>query len=71
MFDWSKASLHRNTNEKRKILTDILLNVFKKLIFHKTQKFDYKTLNWMNRLIMLFFKNNIKTYREILCQSNR
>ena len=71
MCDWSKAFLHRNANEKRKILTDILLNVLKNLIFHKNQKFDYKTLNWMNRLIMLFFKNNIKTYREILCQSNR
>ena len=27
-FDWSKAFLHRNTNEKCKIMANILLNVF-------------------------------------------
>ena len=42
-FDRSKAFLHRNANEKWKILTDILLHVFKKFIPHKTQMFYYKT----------------------------
>ena len=42
-FDWSKAFLHRNANEKCKILTDILLTVFKNLIPHKSQMFSYKT----------------------------
>ena len=28
-FDWSKTFLHRNANEKGKILTDTLLNVLK------------------------------------------
>ena len=43
MIDWSTTFLHWNTNEKCKILTDILLDVFKTFIPNKTQKFDYKT----------------------------
>ena len=39
-FDRSKAFIHRNANEKCEILTDVLLNVFKNYIPHKTQKFD-------------------------------
>ena len=62
MFDWSKDSLHRNTNEKCKILTDTVLNVFKNFIPHKPKKFDYKTSDWMNRSITLSL-NNIKTYQ--------
>ena len=38
-FDWSKPFFHRNANEKCKILTDSLLNIFKNFIPHKTQKF--------------------------------
>ena len=49
MFDWPKASPHRHANEKCKILTDILLNVFENFIPHKTQKFEHKTLDWMNK----------------------
>ena len=39
-FDWSKVFLQRNANEKCKILTDVLSNIFKNYIPHKTQKFD-------------------------------
>ena len=35
-FDWSKAFLHRSVNEECKILTEILLNVFKNFIPNKT-----------------------------------
>ena len=42
-FDWSKAFLHQNPKEKCKILTHVLLNVFKNYIPHKTQNFDHKT----------------------------
>ena len=66
-FDWSKAFLHRNANEKYKILTDVLLNVFKNYILHKTQKFDYKTPDWMKKSITLSLKKKIKIYQEILC----
>ena len=65
-FDWSKAFYHRSVNEKCKILTEILLNVFKDLIPNKNQKFDYKTPDWMNRSITLSLKK-IKSYQEILC----
>ena len=47
--------LKLSTNEKCKVLTDILLNLFKNFILHKTQKLDYKTPDWMNRSIILFF----------------
>ena len=50
-FYWSKSFLRRNANEKCKIPTDVLLNVFKNYIPHKTQKFDYKTPDWMNKSI--------------------
>ena len=59
-FDWSKAFLHRNANEKYKILTDVLLIVFKNYIPHKTQKFDYKTPDWMNKSITLSLKKRSK-----------
>ena len=49
MFGWFTVFLHRNANEKCKILADTLLNVFKTFIPHKTQKFDFKTPNWMNK----------------------
>ena len=64
-FDWFKAFLHRNANEKYKILTDILLNVFKYFISIKLQKIDYKTSDWMKRSITLSLKK-IKTYQGIL-----
>ena len=43
---------------------------FEDLISHKTQKFEYKTLNWMNRLITLSLKK-YEIYQQILCWSNR
>ena len=42
-FDWFKVLVHRNENEKCKILTDILFNIFKNFIPNKIQKFDTKT----------------------------
>ena len=65
-FDWSKSSLHRNSNEKCKILTDFLLNVFKNYIPHKTQKFGYKTPDWMNKSITLSLKKNQNLPRDIM-----
>ena len=59
-FDWSKAFLHRNVNEKCKILTDILLNVFKNFIPHKTLKCDYKTPDWMDKSITLSLRKRSK-----------
>ena len=50
-FDWSKAFLHQNANEKCNIPTDILLNVFENFIPYKTKKVDHKTRDWMNTSI--------------------
>ena len=41
-FDWSKTFLHRNANEKGKILTDTLLNVFKNFIPIKLKSLTIK-----------------------------
>ena len=51
--------MHRNANEKCKILTDILLNVYKNFIPHKTQKLDYKTPDWMHKPIMSLLQNSV------------
>ena len=64
-FDWSKTFLHRSVNEKCKILTEILLNIFKNFIPNKTQKFDYKTPDWMNRSITLSLKKDQNLPRDI------
>ena len=66
-FDCSKAFLHRSVNEKSKILTEILLNV-KNFIPNKTQKFDYKTLDWMNRSITLSLEKRSKPRDIMLIQ---
>ena len=42
MFDWSKTVLNKNVNEKCKILTGILLTVFKNSIPHNTQNLTIK-----------------------------
>ena len=62
-FDWSKTFPHQNANEKCKILTDILLNVFKNSFPTKPKNLTIKTPDWMNRLITLSLKK-IKTYQE-------
>ena len=65
-FDPSTIFLHQNTNEKCKIITDILLNVFKNSFPMKLSIIPHKTPDWMKGLITLSLKN-IKTYQEILC----
>ena len=65
-FDRSKAFLHRNANEKCKILTDILLTVFKILIRHKSQMFGYKTPEKMNRSITISLQKDQNLTRDIM-----
>ena len=48
MFDLQKVFKNKNTNEKTRILTDSLMNIFKNFIPHKTNKFDCKYPEWMN-----------------------
>ena len=48
MFDWQKVFKNKKTNEKTRILTDSLMNIFKNFIPHKTNKFDCKYPEWMN-----------------------
>ena len=59
-FDWSRAFLHWNANEKYKILSDILLNIFKNFIPHKIQNYDYKTPGCMNRSITIILNKRSK-----------
>ena len=55
-FDWSKAFRNKNPNENCKLLMDTLMNIFRNYILHKTKKFDYKTREWMNTLIISALK---------------
>ena len=55
-FDWSKAFRNKNPNKNCKLLTDTLMNIFRNYIPHKNKKFDYKTREWMNSLIISVLK---------------
>ena len=55
-FDWPKAFRNKNANESCKLLTDTLMNIFRNYIPHITKKFDYKTPEWMNTLIISVLK---------------
>ena len=55
-FDWPKAFRNKNANESCKLLTDTLMNIFRNYIPHKTKKFDCKTPDWMNTLIISALK---------------
>ena len=59
-FDWTRAFQNRNCNEKCKILSETLLNIFHNFIPHKIKKFDYKTPEWINRSIKLSLKKRSK-----------
>ena len=63
-FDWPKAFRNKNANESCKLLTDTLMNIFRNYIPHKTKKFDCKTPDWMNTLIISALKK-----RSILVKS--
>ena len=47
---------NKNANESSKLLTDTLMNVFRIYIPRKTEKFDYKTTERMNILIISALK---------------
>ena len=47
---------NRNCNEKCKILSETLLNMFHNFIPHRINKSDYKTSEWFNKLIKLSLK---------------
>ena len=44
-FDWTRAFRNQNCNEKCKILSETLLNIFHNFILHKTKKLIIKLLN--------------------------
>ena len=55
-FDWIRAFQNRNCNEKCKILSETLLNIFHNFIPHKIKKIYYETPEWINRSIKLSLK---------------
>ena len=60
MFDWHKAFKNKNTNEKARILTDTLMNIFKNFIPYKTKTNGYKHPEWMSALIIPSLKKRTK-----------
>ena len=59
-FDWTRAFQNRNCNEKCKLLSGTLLNIFHNFIPHRIKKFNYKTLEWINKSIKLALKKRSK-----------
>ena len=55
-FDWTRAFQNRNYNEKCKILSATLLNIFHNFIPHKIKKIDYKTPEWISKSTKLSLK---------------
>ena len=55
---WKYLGTKTQINGSCKLLTDISINVFRNYILHKTKKFDYKTPQWMNTLIISALKKN-------------
>ena len=52
-----RAFHNRNYNEKCKILSETLLNIFHNFIPHKIKKIDSKTPEWINRSTKLSLKS--------------
>ena len=65
MFDWRSAFKGNTVNKNCKILTDTPMNIFENFIPHKTKKFDYKTPEWMNSMVISSLKKR-KTPAKIL-----
>ena len=57
--------LGTRTQTKTKLLTNTLMNIFRNYIPHKTNKFDHKTPEWMNALIISALKK-IHTCEKVL-----
>ena len=66
-FDWTRSLENRNCNEKSKILSETLLNIFHNFIPYKTKRIDYKTPEWINRSIKLFLKKRSKLTKRYHC----
>ena len=60
MFDWRSAFKSNTVNKNCKIRTDTLMNIFENFIPHKTKKFDYKTPEWMNSMVISSLKKRKK-----------
>ena len=58
MFDWRSAFKGNTVNKNCKILT--LTNIFENFIPHKTKKFDYRTPEWMNSMVISSLKKRKK-----------
>ena len=70
MFDWQKTFKNKNTNEKTRILTDTLMNIFKFFILHKTKKNDCKfiiySLKKRTKYTKRFYKNPSDCNKDLL-----
>ena len=58
------ALQNKNTNDKNKILSETLLNIFNNFIPKKISKLDYKNPVWMSKEIALLLKRRSKLTRK-------
>ena len=60
IFYWALAFQIEDINEKTKLLTETLVNIFRELIPNKTSKIEYKKPVWMNNETTTYLKRRSK-----------
>ena len=63
-INWERAFQNKDINDKIKILSETLLNIFNNFIPNKISKFDYKKPVWMNKEITLLLKKRSKLIKK-------
>ena len=71
VFHWIRAFQNRRCNEKCKILSETLFNIFPNFIPHKSIKTNYKIPEWINRSIKLSLKKRSKLTKRYHSKSHR
>ena len=54
IFNWTLAFQNKDINEKTKILTETLMNIFNNFIPNRISKFDRNQYEWITRLPYFF-----------------
>ena len=64
IFNWVLAFQNKDINEKTKILTETLMNIFGNFIPNRISKFDHEKPVWTNSKIILYLNKRSKLARK-------
>ena len=70
MFDWDRASVKSNVNEKVFIRNKIILNILSSFVPHETLTVDDKDPPWLQKKIIREKSNVYKSYRNTKNNNN-